>query len=161
MRRWLALLALSLTGCPPPYGLTLTITVPTDVQAKFSAAQPGLVMLDNEALVLLCDPADRPLTFVTVAYSGQMKCEPPHSPLAIYAFRLGPNDLQSLTPLQQMFVTCGKSAKIPDGGTTGAIADLVQKNGLGVNGRVASAEGYGACDASGDWNVDMTLSLLP
>jgi hypothetical protein len=162
MRRWIGLLALFLPGCPSPYGVRMTIHVPMDVQAKFSAAQPGLVMNDISALVLLCEPTDEPLTFVTWPETGLMRCEQPGNlPFTIYAFQLGPTDLQSLTPLQTMFMTCGKSSKISDGGTINALADLVQKNGLGASGRVASASGEGACDTSGDWSVDMTLSLSP
>jgi hypothetical protein len=162
MRQSIALLALFLLGCPAPYGLKLTVNVPTDVQAEFSAAQPGLVMFDDQASALLCDPTDKPLTFVTWPETGHTKCEQPQTlPLTIYAFRLGPTDLQSLTPLQKMFVTCGKSAKIADAGSIDAIANLVQKDGLGVKDRVASAAGDGACNGSGDWNVDLTLSRLP
>jgi hypothetical protein len=162
MRQSISFLALFLLGCPAPYGLKLTVNVPTDVQAAFSAAQPGLVMFDDRAVALLCDPTDKPLTFVTSPESGHTECERPQTlPLTIYAFRLGPTDLQSLTPLQEMFVTCGKSAKIADSGSIDAIADLVQKDNLGVKDRVASAAGDGACDSSGNWNVDLTLSLLP
>jgi hypothetical protein len=162
MRPSIALLALFLVGCPAPYGVKLIVRVPMDVQAAFSAAQPGLVMVDDRAVALLCDPMEEPLTFVTWPETGHTKCERPQAlPLTVYAFRLGPTDLQSLTPLQKMFVTCGKSAKVADGGSIQAIADLVQKDNLGAKDRVASAAGDGACDSSGDWSVDLTLSLLP
>jgi|GEM_PF-6694379 len=162
MSRWLAVLALFLSACPAPYGVKMTVNVPVDVQASFSAAKPGLVMLDDYALVLLCDPTDTPLTFETWPEMGHTRCEQPQTlPFSIYAFQLAENDLQSLTPLQSMFVTCGKSAKISGGGAITAIAKLVRDNGLGTSGRVASAEGDGACDASGNWSVDLTLSNLP
>jgi hypothetical protein len=162
MRRWIAVLAFFLSACPAPYGVKMTVNVPTNVQAAFSSAKPGLVMFDDYALFLLCDPSDKPLTFEAWPETGHTRCEQPQDlPLRIYAFQLAENDLQSLTTLQSMFVTCGKSATISDGGTINAIANLVRKNGLGTSGRVASAEGDGACDASGNWSVDLTLSSLP
>ena len=115
-----------------------------------------------QAFALLCDPTDKPLTFVAWPESGNTKCERPQSlPLTVYAFRLGPTDLQSLTPLQKMFVTCGKSAKIADRGAIDAIAGLVQKDSLGANSRVATAAGDGACDSEGDWSAELTLALSP
>lgn len=161
MKKWTALSPLFLSACPAPYGVKVTCNVPTDVQDAFSAAHPGLVMFNEQALALLCDPTGKPLTFEAWE-GGSLKCERPSNlPLTVYAFRLAPDDLQSLTPLQKMFVTCGHSAGIANGGAIDAIADLVRKNNLGVSGRVASASGDGACDSSGDWSAELTLSLLP
>ena len=61
MKQRIALLALFLLGCPAPYGVKLTVNVPTDVQAAFSAARPGLVMFHEQAFALLCDPTDKPI----------------------------------------------------------------------------------------------------
>jgi hypothetical protein len=163
MRPLFPLLGIFLVGCPAPYGTKVNVTVPTEVQAAFSAAQPGLVMIDDQAFALLCDPTDKALTFVVWPETGNMKCEGPQGqPYTVYAFRLDPRDLDSLTPLQKMFVTCGKSAKIGDGGAIAAIAELVQKKNLGATGRIASAvPAGGACDGNGDWSMDATLALSP
>lgn len=160
MRRWIAMLAFPLVGCPAPYGVRLVATVPVEVQAFFSASQPGLVMHENQVVALLCDPSQDALKLEAVIDSGNLRCERPQkTPVEAYAFRLMPTDLQSLSVRNRQSLTCGESHGISAGSVINAVAVLVDDNGLGVENRVASGAADGACAEDGNWQVELTLAV--
>jgi hypothetical protein len=160
MRRWLALLMLPVLGCNPGYGVVVTVTIPTDVQRAFSSQQPGLLMDQWAVLARLCDPTDAPFV-AHLSYSRSGRCtELDQGAESAYAFRLAPNDLQSLNDRQKQVLNCGQTAPITDKDTAGALVPLALYHGLGSSGRVASGSA-GSCDAKGSYVADITLTLVP
>jgi hypothetical protein len=167
MRKLLSLsLFPALLGCPPAQGyhVNLTVTVPSEVQAKFSSANPGLLM-GNERTILaeLCDPSDVPFSFPFTMWIAGKQCDEWRAKgfETMFVVRLSNSDVAWFNASQAK-LQCGQTRTITDTETIDITTQRAIQNGWGPAGVTTIASGVGgACDNAGSYNGTVVLKLSP
>lgn len=161
MRRLLVLCPL-LFGCPPPpgYHINLNVTVPPEVQSKFSSAKPGLLMTGGILLAQFCDPSDVPFN-VSISMWRTGKCATALAPSSqsAYAIGLSASDIEWFG-VNEPGLKCGQTRSLIDSRFSSSVWTRDTQQSWGPEHAQAVATGSGgSCGTDGNYEASIVLQL--